>query len=195
MHLNNKHKTTVKQLLYAIFIASTAMLFGCSGGSVSGGVYGQTFNVTGVWAGQISDGNTNRALTLTLGDTGEAIAGTMLVVNHSCLAGASFVGTATKAPVNTPGDNPLTADQENQNSGTVNGTTSVTEIIGDESFERVLTYNMTGNSSYLIGRYSGNWMPQWDQNGTMKEIPGFENNRTCRGWFEGNIVLYKQSQY
>ena len=188
-------KTSLKQLFSAVLIASTAMLFGCSGGSSSGGIYGQTFNVSGQWAGQITDGNVMRAMTASLGDGGGTVNGTMLVTNHSCYHGAALSGTATQAAQYSTGDNPLTAVQENQNDGSVNLTITIIETIGDEDFTRTTIFNMQGNSSYLVGKYNGNWVPQLDEDGAIKEIPGFEDSKSCRGHAQGDIVLYKQSQY
>ena len=168
-----------------------AMLFGCSGGSSSGGIYKQTFNITGQWAGLIGDGNLTRAVTVTINDAAGTVTGTMTVTNHTCYAGANLVGTAAAAGQNTEGDNPLTTDQENSNEGTVNATIEVIETIGEEDFTRSTTFNLNGNSSSLVGKYSGNWIPQSDENGVLKDIPGFENSKFCRAWIEGDIVLTK----
>ena len=181
----------LKKLGILVCIASMAMLFGCSGGSSSGGIYKQAFNVTGQWAGLITDGTLTRPITVTINDAAGTVTGTMLVTNHTCFAGANLSGTAAAAGVNTENDNPLTTDQENSNEGTITVSIEVIETIGEEDFTRTTNFNMNGDSSSLVGKYAGNWIPQSDENGVLKEIPGFEESKFCRAWFEGDIVLSK----
>jgi len=107
--------------LTAILTAALALagLVACSGGS-SGGIYNQAFNVSGHWTGTISDGTgVARAASMTLSDGGGTVSGTVSVTGHTCISGGNLTGTAVQAPANTTGDNPLTADQENSNAGTV----------------------------------------------------------------------------
>tara|TARA_Y100000766_G_C18806600_1_gene555787 strand:+ start:149 stop:916 length:768 start_codon:yes stop_codon:yes gene_type:complete len=100
----------------AIVITSTV---GCSGSSTSG-IFNQVFNISGQWIGTMSDSSGNqRATELTLTDSGGTINGTLLVTGHSCIDGGTVTGTSTQAIINTAGDNPLTADQENSDSGIV----------------------------------------------------------------------------
>ena len=109
-----KHITRILVTILAI-----AGLVACSGGS-SGGVYNQTFNVSGQWTGTISDGTgVARAASMTLSDGGGTVSGTVSVIGHTCISGGNLTGTSVQALANTTGDNPLTADQENSNAGTV----------------------------------------------------------------------------
>ncbi len=118
---------------------AVAGLVACSGGS-SGGVYNQTFNVSGHWAGTISDGaGAARAANMTLSDGGGGVSGTVSVTGHSCISGGNLTGTAVQAPANTTGDNPLTGDQENSNEGTVSLTITSGQATGGVSAVSVST--------------------------------------------------------
>lgn len=185
-------KVILKQFLHTVFIACMAMLFGCSGGSSSGGIYKQVFNVSGQWAGQIGDGNLLRNVTATLNDNAGTVTGSMIVTSHSCFAGATIAGTATAAGVNTTGDNPLTTDQENSNEGNSTLVLTVVESYGGEDVTRTTTIDLTGNSSSLTGHYNGNWIPQTDSGGENLKFPGDESElKTCRILFEGSIWMVK----
>ena len=119
----------------AILTAALAVsgLTACSGGS-SGGVFNQAFNVSGHWAGTISDETgVARAATVTLSDGGGTVSGTISLTGHTCISGGNLTGTTVQAPANTTGDNTLTADQENSNSGTVSLTISSAQATGGVS--------------------------------------------------------------
>jgi len=121
--------------LTAISTAALALagLVACSGGS-SGGIYNQTFNVSGHWTGTISDGTgLARSASMTLSDGGGTVSGTVSVTGHTCISGGNLTGTAVQAPANTTGDNPLTADQENSNAGTVSLTITSGQATGGVS--------------------------------------------------------------
>ena len=107
-----------KAMVLGGVLASLFGVHGCS--SSSSGVFGQSFNVSGHWSGTVTDNSgAARSTTMTLVDSGGTISGTINVVGHSCFSGGNVTGTATQAPANTIGDNPLTTDQENSNQGTV----------------------------------------------------------------------------
>ena len=185
-------KAILKQFLHTVFIACMAMLFGCSGGSSSGGIYKQIFNISGQWSGQIGDGNLLRNFTATLNDNSGTVTGTMNVTGHTCFAGTTIAGTATAAAANTEGDNPLTTDQENSNEGNSNLILTVVETLGGEDFTRTTIIDLIGNSSSLTGHYNGTWVPQTDSGGENLKFPGDESElKTCRGQFEGSIWMVK----
>ncbi|MEK9743018.1 MAG: hypothetical protein VW493_03950 [Gammaproteobacteria bacterium] len=105
-------------ILWATLLASLLGLQGCS--SSTSGVFGQSFNVTGHWSGTVTDSyGVARATTVTLVDSGGTVSGTINVVGHSCFSGGNVTGTSAQSPANTTDDNPLTADQENSNQGTL----------------------------------------------------------------------------
>lgn len=183
-------KTILIRLPHTVFIACMAMLFGCSGGSSSGGIYQQVFNISGQWSGQIGDGNLLRNFTATLNDNAGTVTGTMTVTGHSCFAGATMAGTTTAAGVNTTGDNPKTTDQENSNEGNSNLVLTVVESYGGEDVTRTITIDLTGNSSFLTGTYNGDWIPQTDDGGENLKIPG-NDVATCRNEISGSISLLK----
>ena len=187
---NNMLKTILKRLPHTVFIACMAMLFGCSAGSSSGGIYKQVFNISGQWSGQIGDGNLLRNFTATLNDNAGTVTGTMTVTDHSCFAGATIAGTATGAGVNTTGDNPDSTDQENSNDGNSNLVLTVVESYGGEDVTRTTTMDLTGNSSSLTGTYNGDWIPQTDAGGENLKIPG-NDVATCRNEISGSISLLK----
>jgi len=100
-----------------------ACLLAACGSESTGGVYNQVFNVSGHWSGTIygkcfSGGSD--PVRMTLSDGGGDVSGTMTTGGHSSISSGALSGTAVQAPEKTTGDNPLTADQENSNQGTLN---------------------------------------------------------------------------
>ncbi len=111
---------TVRPFTLVLVVALTTTLLSACGGSSSGGVYNQAFNVSGQWTGAMSDSTgAARLVSMTLSDGGGTVTGTISVTGHACISGGNLTGTAVQAPANTTGDNPLTGDQENSNQGTV----------------------------------------------------------------------------
>ena len=110
----------VKKTLFVCTLLAFAGLLASCGGSSSGGIYNQTFNVSGQWSGTISDadGSTD-TINATLSDNAGSITGTLTLNGHSCLSSGSVTGTAVQDSANTTGDNPLTGDQENSNNGSM----------------------------------------------------------------------------
>ena len=118
----------VKKTLFVCTLLAFAGLLASCGGSSSGGIYNQTFNVSGQWSGTISDadGSTD-TINATLSDNAGSITGTLTLNGHSCLSSGSVTGTAVQDSANTAGDNPLTGDQENSNNGSVSLTLSTSQ--------------------------------------------------------------------
>jgi len=113
-----------KALLGCTLLILTGLLASC-GGSSSGGIYNQAFNLSGQWSGTISDNNgSTDTINTTLSDNAGSITGTLTLNGHSCLSTGSVTGTAVQDSANTTGDNPLTGDQENSNKGSVSLTLS-----------------------------------------------------------------------
>ena len=113
-----------KALLGCTLLILTGLLASC-GGSSSGGIYNQAFNLSGQWSGTISDNNGSAdTIKATLSDNAGSITGTLTLNGHSCLSSGSVTGTAVQDSANTTGDNPLTGDQENSNNGSVSLTLS-----------------------------------------------------------------------
>ncbi len=111
--------TTIIPLVSSLLLILA--ITGCSSSSSGGGVFGQTFNVSGQWSGTITETTgVARAATVTFADSGGTVTGTISVVGHTCFSGGNLTGTSSQAPANTTDDNPLTADQENSNLGSVN---------------------------------------------------------------------------
>ena len=107
-------------LLGVLLVAAIGGLSAC-GGSSSDGVYNQAFDVSGRWSGNISQHNRQSLVPVTMTLAGGAsITGTISATGHTCVSDGNVTGTASTAAVNTNGDNPLTADQENSNLGQVN---------------------------------------------------------------------------
>jgi hypothetical protein len=103
---------TVRPFTLVLVVALTTTLLSACGGSSSGGVYNQAFNVSGQWTGAMSDSTgAARLVSMTLSDGGGTVTGTISVTGHACISGGNLTGTAVQAPANTTGDNPLTADQ------------------------------------------------------------------------------------
>ncbi len=113
---------TARQPVYATMLVFAVCFLAACGSESTGGVYNQVFNVSGHWSGTIygkcfSGGSD--PVSMTLSDGGGTVEGTMTTGGHSSISSGTLTGTAVQAPENTTGDNPLTADQENSNRGTV----------------------------------------------------------------------------
>jgi hypothetical protein len=113
---------TARQPVYATMLVFAACLLAACGSESTGGVYNQVFNVSGHWSGTIygkcfSGGRD--PVSMTLSDGGGTVEGTMTTGGHSSISSGTLTGTAVQAPENTTGDNPLTADQENSNQGSL----------------------------------------------------------------------------
>ncbi len=145
---------TVRPFTLVLVVALTTTLLSACGGSSSGGVYNQAFNVSGQWTGTLSDSTSvAKAASMTLSDGGGDVTGTLSVVEHTCISGGSLTGTAVQAPANTTGDNPLTGDQENSNRGTVSltatsgqasgGVSAVTITLGGENYSTLPTVSFS----------------------------------------------------
>ena len=134
----------VKKTLFVCTLLAFAGLLASCGGSSSGGIYNQTFNVSGQWSGTISDadGSTD-TINATLSDNAGSITGTLTLNGHSCLSSGSVTGTAVQDSANTAGDNPLTGDQENSNNGSVSLTVS-THGLGNSVSSITVTAGGTG---------------------------------------------------
>jgi len=145
---------TVRPFALVLVVALTTTLLSACGGSSSGGVYNQAFNVSGQWTGTLSD-NTSvaKAASMALSDGGGDVTGTLSVVGHTCISGGSLTGTAVQSPPNTTGDNPLTFDQENSNKGSVSltvtsgqasgGVSAVTITLGGENYSTLPTVSFS----------------------------------------------------
>ena len=145
---------TVRPFTLVLVIALTTTLLSACGGSSSGGVYNQAFNVSGQWTGTLSDSaSVAKAASMALSDGGGDITGTLSVVGHTCISGGSLTGTAVQSPPNTTGDNPLTFDQENSNKGSVSltvtsgqasgGVSAVTITLGGENYSTLPTVSFS----------------------------------------------------
>ena len=113
---------TARQPVYATMLVFAVCFLAACGSESTGGVYNQVFNVSGHWSGTIygkcfSGGSD--PVSMTLSDGGGTVEGTMTTGGHSSISSGILEGTAEQAPENTTGDNPLTADQENSNQGSL----------------------------------------------------------------------------
>ena len=132
-----------------------ACLLAACGSESTGGVYNQVFNVSGHWSGTIygkcfSGGSD--PVSMTLSDGGGDVTGTMTVGGHTSVSSSTLRGTAVQAPEKTTGDNPLTADQENSNRGTLNlsldsplmtgGVASVEVLLGGSGYTSAPTVEL-----------------------------------------------------
>ena len=71
-----------KALLGCTLLILTGLLASC-GGSSSGGIYNQAFNLSGQWSGSIQDAtNPDRSLKLTLSDNAGTVTGTLILTDH-----------------------------------------------------------------------------------------------------------------
>jgi len=137
-----------------------ACLLAACGSESTGGVYNQVFNVSGHWSGTIygkcfSGGSD--PVSMTLSDGGGDVTGTMTVGGHTSVSSSTLSGTAVQAPEKTTGDNPLTADQENSNRGTLNlsldsplmtgGVASVEVLLGGSGYTSAPTVHFLSTGS------------------------------------------------
>ena len=178
----------IKKVLFSCTLLALAGLLASCGGSSSGGIYNQTFNVSGQWSGQIGDGNLSRVINVTLNQNATAISGIIIVTAHSCISSRNLSGTATQNTANNTGDNPLTGDQENSNTGAADLVIAITETVGEAEITHNINFTLIGSSKLLTGQYAGTWIPEKDADGDDLEIPGDEN-ATCRTGIEGSIQL------
>jgi hypothetical protein len=185
---------TVRPFTLVLVIALTTTLLSACGGSSSGGVYNQTFNVSGQWSGTIKDTYYGEALiTMTLSDNGGDVVGQMITFGpNSCFTGYSMsplTGTATQLPANASGDNPLTGDQENSNQGSVTLSMTVDETLttvnadGEEEEDTttyIVTFVLSGNSSTLTGNWGGTWFGPLPASANLCRYPGIQGNITVQ---------------
>ena len=163
-----------KALLGCTLLILTGLLASC-GGSSSGGIYNQAFNLSGQWSGSIQDAtNPDRSLKLTLSDNAGTVTGTLIVTDHSCLTSTSLTGTSVQASANSSGDNPLTGDQENSNEGTASLSMTTTETVDTTETTFTVTFTLSGTSKSLSGQYSGTWP---------------SSGSGCRSDFQGTISI------
>ena len=95
--------TQIKNALLGCTLLSLTGLLASCGGSSSGGIYNQAFNLSGQWSGQIGDGNLSRVVNATLNQNGTAISGIIIVTGHSCISNRTVSGTATQNTANNAG--------------------------------------------------------------------------------------------
>jgi len=83
---------TVRPFTLVLVVALTTTLLSACGGSSSGGVYNQAFNISGQWSGIIKDTYYGEALiTMTLSDNGGDVVGQMITFGpNSCFTGYSI---------------------------------------------------------------------------------------------------------
>ena len=184
-----------KNILLALFLSTALGLAGC-GATTSSNVLnnqiGKNFSVTGQWDGTIEDAEYGtHIIQATLNSSGTTLTGTIIVPTHDCLGieatgtlgglwGLEVTGELAQAEKNSDGDNILTPEQENSNSGTVEfETRKVKEKVKDEegndvTYERQIKFSLNGNSNVLSGRFSGTWLG-----------PGLY----CRSGLQGTIVI------
>ena len=151
---------TARQPVYATMLVFAACLLAACGSESTGGVYNQVFNVSGHWSGTIygkcfSGGSD--PVSMTLSDGGGDVTGTMTVGGHTSVSSSTLSGTAVQAPEKTTGDNPLTADQENSNRGTLNlsldsplmtgGVESVEVLLGGSGYTSAPTVHFRSTGS------------------------------------------------
>ena len=167
--------TKIKKALFGCtLLAITGLLASC-GGSSSGGIYNQAFNVSGQWSGSIEDAtNPDRSLSLTLSDNAGTVTGTLIVTDHSCFTSADLTGTSVQASANSSGDNTLTGDQENSNEGTASLSMTTTETVDTTETTFTVTFTLSGTSKSLSGQYSGTWP---------------SSGSGCRSGFQGTLSI------
>jgi len=151
---------TARQPVYATMLVFAACFLAACGSESTGGVYNQVFNVSGHWSGTIygkcfSGGSD--PVSMTLSDGGGDVTGTMTVGGHTSVSSSTLSGTAVQAPEKTTGDNPLTADQENSNRGTLNlsldsplmtgGVESVEVLLGGSGYTSAPTVHFLSTGS------------------------------------------------
>ena len=97
--------------------------------------------------------------------------------------GMEVTGDLEQAEKESDGDNILTPEQENSNSGTVEmRTITMEEVVINEAgeevtFQRQIKFSLNGNSDVLSGRYSGTWVG-----------PGLY----CRSGLQGTIIISRR---
>ena len=142
-----------KNILFALFLSAAITLAGCgatTSSSVSDTEIGKKFSVTGQWSGTITDTEYGtHTIEATLNSSGGAVTGTIIVPTHDCLGveatatlggewGMEVTGDLEQAEKESDGDNILTPEQENSNSGTVEmRTITLEEVVINEAGEEV----------------------------------------------------------
>lgn len=187
-----------KNILLALFLSAAVALAGC-GATTSSAVLdneiGKKFSVTGQWGGTIEDAEYGtHTIEATLNSSESAVTGTIIVPTHDCFGveatatlggewGMEVEGDLAQAVKESDGDNILTPEQENSNSGTVELRTreleekTVNEAGEEITFKRQIKFSLNGNSDVLSGRYSGTWIG-----------PGLY----CRSGLQGTIVISRR---
>ena len=187
-----------KNILLALFLSAATALAGCgatTSSSVLDNQIGKKFSVTGQWGGTLVDAEYgSHAIEATLNSSGSAVTGTIIVPSHDCLGveatatlggewGMNVEGDLAQAEKESDGDNILTPEQENSNSGTVELKTieleeKTTDEAGEDiTFKRQIKFSLNGNSDVLSGRYSGTWVG-----------PGLY----CRSGLQGTIIISRR---
>jgi hypothetical protein len=187
-----------KNILFALFLSAAITLAGC-GATTSSSILdteiGKKFSVTGQWSGTITDTEYGtHTIEATLNSSGGAVTGTIIVPTHDCLGveatatlggewGMEVTGDLVQAEKESDGDNILTSEQENSNSGTVELQTieleeKTTDEEGEEvTFKRQIKFSLNGNSDVLSGQFSGTWIG-----------PGLY----CRSGLQGTIIISRR---
>ena len=187
-----------KNILFALFLSAAITLAGC-GATTSSSILdteiGKKFSVTGQWSGTIIDVEYGtHTIEATLNSSGGAVTGTIIVPTHDCLGveatatlggewGMEVTGDLVQAEKESDGDNILTPEQENSNSGTVELRTieleeKTTDEAGEEvTFKRQIKFSLNGNSDVLSGQFSGTWIG-----------PGLY----CRSGLQGTIIISRR---
>ena len=181
LEIRNMLTHVTNKLLVASLLSATLVLSGCGATTSSDAMniqIGKKFSLTGHWTGQLVDVKYGiHSINMTLNDGGGAVTGTLIAPTHKCLGDDSNMGlgnmyewnlkisgTATQAAEHSDGDNILTPEQENSNSGTADLETDViSETFPDEAGEEVtidrqVFFSLSGNSDSLSGRFSGTWI-------------------------------------
>ena len=187
-----------KNILFALFLSTAVTLAGCgatTSSSVLDNQIGKKFSVTGQWGGTLVDAEYGpHTIEATLNSSGSAVTGTIIVPSHDCLGveatatlggewGMNVEGDLAQAEKESDGDNILTPEQENSNSGTVELRTieleeKTTDEEGEEvTFKRQIKFSLNGNSDVLSGQFSGTWIG-----------PGLY----CRSGLQGTIIISRR---
>ena len=187
-----------KNILFALFLSAAVTLAGCgatTSSSVLDNQIGKKFSVTGKWGGTLVDAEYGtHTIEATLNSSGGAVTGTIIVPSHDCLGveatatlggewGLNVEGELAQAEKESDGDNILTPEQENSNSGTVEMRTieleeKTTDEEGEEvTFKRQIKFSLNGNSDVLSGQFSGTWIG-----------PGLY----CRSGLQGTIIISRR---
>jgi hypothetical protein len=187
-----------KNILLALFLSAAVALAGCgatSSSAVLDNEIGKKFSVTGQWSGTINDAEYGtHAIGATLNSSESGVTGTIMVPTHDCLGveatgtlggewGLNVEGDLAQAEKESDGDNILTPEQENSNSGTVELRTieleeKTTDEAGEEvTFKRQIKFSLNGNSDVLSGQFSGTWIG-----------PGLY----CRSGLQGTIIISRR---